>query len=60
MLNTAIQHVVYFPFHENWRRINDSIIGPEFDLMFNGKISPEEAVANVTPSANKLLRREDF
>lgn len=60
MLNKAVKYVEYFPFHENWRRINDSIIGPEFDLMFNGKVSPEEAVANVTPPADKLLQRQEI
>jgi len=60
MLNEAVKHIVYFPFSQNWRRINDSIIGPEFDLMFNGQITPEEAVANITPSANKLLRGEEI
>lgn len=60
MLNAAMDHVKYFPFHENWRRINDSIIGPEFDLMFNGQLSPEEAVANIKPSADKLLQREEI
>ncbi len=60
MLNKAMDHVRYFPFHENWRRINDSMIGPEFDLMFNGQLSPEEAIANIKPEADKLLRREEI
>lgn len=58
MLNEAAQHVVYFPFHENWRRINDSLIGQEFDLMFNGQVTPAEAVAKITPEANKLLQEK--
>lgn len=59
MLNEATQHVVYFPFHENWRRVNDSLIGQEFDLMFNGQVTPEEAVAKITPAANALLQEKD-
>ncbi len=60
MLNEAMDYVRYFPFHENWRRINDSIIGPEFDLMFNGQLSPKEAVADIKPTADKLLNRQDI
>ena len=58
MLNEAVGYVVFEPFHVNWREINELYLGPKLDLVFNGTETVENAMAVVTPAANKLLRPE--
>ncbi|MEA3305590.1 MAG: sugar ABC transporter substrate-binding protein [Candidatus Omnitrophota bacterium] len=59
MLNEAVKYAVYSPFHAKWREINELYLGPELDLVFNGKESVEKAMAKVEPEANKLLKAKD-
>lgn len=55
MLNEAVKYVVYDPFHSKWREARDLYIYPEFDLMFNGLQSPEDAVGKIVPNINELF-----
>jgi len=57
MLNKAVKYVVYEPFHPRWREARDLYIYPEFDLVFNGLESPEEAVKKIVPKINELLSK---
>jgi len=56
MLNEAVKYVVYDPFHSKWREARDLYINPEFDLMFNGLQSPEDAVKKIVPKVNELFK----
>ena len=47
MLNEAVQYVTYDPFHPRWREIRDLLIGQEFDLVFIGSESVEDAVNKI-------------
>ncbi|MFA5336325.1 MAG: sugar ABC transporter substrate-binding protein [Candidatus Omnitrophota bacterium] len=55
MLNEAVKMTVYDPFHSKWREIRDLYIYPEFDLMFNGLKSVQDAVDAIVPKANELF-----
>lgn len=58
MLNEAVKYVVYEPFHSKWREARDLYIYPEFDLVFNGLESPEDAVRKIVPKINELLKED--
>ncbi len=59
MLNEAVNYVVYEPFHVKWREINELYLTPQLDLVFNGTKTAEEAVSNILPEANRLLKDTD-
>lgn len=55
MLNEAVKHVVFSPFHPAWREIEEKIIKPKLDLIFNGNKKAEEVVREITAEANAAL-----
>ncbi|MCM8766336.1 MAG: sugar ABC transporter substrate-binding protein [Candidatus Omnitrophica bacterium] len=55
MLNEAVKYIIYEPFHENWREINELYIVPELDMVFNGQKTVKEAMAKIVPEINRLL-----
>ncbi len=57
MLNEAVQYVTYDPFHPRWREIRDLLIGQEFDLVFNGSESVEDAVNKIAPKIDDMLKK---
>ncbi len=59
MLNEAVGSIVFDPFHPKWPEIQAKIIGPEFDLLFNGRRSAEEVVTKIAPKINKLLQSRE-
>ncbi|MDD5085856.1 MAG: sugar ABC transporter substrate-binding protein [Candidatus Omnitrophica bacterium] len=59
MLNEAVKDVVYDPFSIKWSEAKAKIIEPEFDLLFNGKETVEEAVTKIVPKVNELLQEKN-
>lgn len=59
MLNEAVKHVVYSPYHPKWREIEAKIVMPALELLFNGKASVDETVARIVPQVNELLRSSE-
>jgi len=59
MLNEAVKHVVYSPFHFKWREIQNKVIQPELDLLLNGKETAAEAVAKMAPQIEQMLASKD-
>lgn len=58
MLNRAVQHIVFDPFHPRWREIEDKYLHPAFELVFTGKKSAEEAARELEPRINALLQEK--
>ena len=56
MLNEAVRHVVFSPFHSAWREIEEKIIKPKLDLVFNGQKKASEVIPAAVAEANKLLQ----
>lgn len=56
MLNEAVKYIVFSPFHSNWREIEERLLIPKLDLVFNGKRSAAEVLQEVAPRINKALR----
>lgn len=59
MLNEAVQYSVFSPFHPAWREIEEKIINPKLDLIFNGKIKAAGAVKELFPEVNALLQQSE-
>lgn len=59
MLNEAVRYIIFDPFHPKWPEIHAKLISPEFDLLFNGKETAEEAVRKLAPKVNELLAVKD-
>lgn len=59
MLNEAVKYVTYEPFHTKWREISELYLGPELDLVFNGRATVDEALGAVIPKINQLLREKN-
>ncbi len=57
MLNEAVGHVVFSPFHPEWREIEEKYISPKLDLIFNGKKKAAEALKELAPETDLLLQR---
>lgn len=55
MLNQAVEHIVFDPFHPRWREIEDKYLRPAFELVFTGKKTAEEAARELEPHVNALL-----
>lgn len=55
MLNDAVQHVVFSPFHPQWREIEEKILKPKLETVFNGKKRAEQVAKEVTAEINQLL-----
>lgn len=56
MLNEAVQHIVFDPFHPRWREIEDKYLRPAFELVFSGKKTAEDAAAELEQKINTLLQ----
>ena len=56
MLNEAVNHIVFSPFHPEWREIEAKIIKPKLDLVFNGNKKAEEAIHEITAEADATLQ----
>ncbi len=59
MLNEAVEYIVFDPFHSRWREIEAKFIIPEFDLLKSGKETAQQAVQNIVPKINALLKESD-
>ncbi len=59
MLNEAVQHVVFSPFHSKWREIEEKYIRPKLDLIFSGKKTAAEAAKELAPEINAQLKRPE-
>ena len=58
MLNDAMRYVVYEPFSGSWREAREMYIIPEWDLVFSGTKTVEEAVKAFKGKVDSLLRGE--
>lgn len=59
MLNEAVQYVVFSPFHVTWREIEEKIISPKLDLVFNGKKKAGEVIKEMIPDINAHLQQAE-
>ncbi len=59
MLNEAVKYVVFSPFSEKWREIEEKYLRPELDLVFTGKKTAAEAMSQLAPKLNTLLQSSD-
>jgi len=55
LLNEAVAYAIYDPFTYNWNEISQMVIQPEFDKVWLGRQSVEEAVARIVPRFEALL-----
>jgi ABC-type glycerol-3-phosphate transport system substrate-binding protein len=53
MILDAVQYSVYNPLCVNWSEVRDGIVGPEFDRIWNGTETPEEAMEKIKPMLEK-------
>jgi len=58
MLDDAMKYVIYDPFTPVWREAKEMYIIPEFDLMFGGKKTAQQAVASFINKVNELIKRQ--
>ncbi|MDD5644837.1 MAG: sugar ABC transporter substrate-binding protein [bacterium] len=58
MLNGAVKYVIYEPFTPKWREIQDNVIMPNLDLVFNGKKKMAEIAPEIDKKANILLKEK--
>ncbi len=56
MLNEAVKNTIYSPFNENWREIEEKLISPQLDLIFNGKKTAKEVFTELEPEINQSLK----
>ena len=56
MLNEAVKYIVFDPFHPRWREIEDKYLRPAFELVFTGKKTAEEAVRELEPKIDAILK----
>lgn len=59
MLNEAVKYVVFSPFSEKWREIEEKYLRPELDLVFNGKKTAAESMTKLAPKLNAILQSSD-
>lgn len=60
MLNEAVKHIVFSPFHPRWREIQDKYINPQLDLVFNGKKTAAEVANDLAPKINAILKSKEI
>ncbi|MBI4398411.1 MAG: sugar ABC transporter substrate-binding protein [Candidatus Omnitrophica bacterium] len=58
MLNEAVRYVIYDPFSPIWQEIEGKYLIEELDLLFNGRITVEEAMKKIVPKINEALASE--
>ena len=56
MLNEAVKYAVYSPFNEHWREIEEKLINPQLDLIFNGKKTAKEVFTSLESEINHFLK----
>jgi len=56
MLNQAVDHIVFSPFHPRWREVQEKILLPKLDLVFNGKKRAAEVMREVAPAIEEVLK----
>lgn len=56
MLNEAVKHIVFSPFDARWREIQEKILSPKLDLVFNGKKTAAEIIHEAVPEINAALK----
>jgi len=59
MLNEAVKYAVFSPFDSRWREIQEKILMPRLDLVFNGKKTAGEVIEEVVPEMNAALQKPD-
>ncbi len=59
MLNEAVEHIVFSPFHPRWREIQDKFILPQLELVFGGKKKAQEVLPLIAPKINAILQGKD-
>lgn len=59
MLNRAVDHIVFSPFHSSWREIEEKYLEPKLDLVFNGKKTAAEVLTGLAPKINEILSSSD-
>ena len=59
MLNKAVDHIVFSPYHPRWREIEEKYLSPKLDLIFNGKKTASEVLTGIAPDINKVLQAPD-
>lgn len=59
MLNEAVAHIMFDPFHPKWREIEAKYINPKLDLVKSGKVTAADAAREIAPEINKLLHEKD-
>ncbi len=59
MLNEAVNHIVFSPFHPRWREIEEKYVRPQLDLVFNGKKTAAEVAEEVAPQINSILKNAE-
>ena len=55
ILNEAVAHTVYEPFHPRWREIRELYISPAFDLILSGQEPVQKVVSDLVPVVNKIF-----
>lgn len=56
MLNEAVKHIVFDPFHPRWREIQDKYLVPALELVFTGKKTAGEVADELELKINAVLR----
>lgn len=56
MLNVAVNHIVFSPFHPRWREVQEKYLIPKLDLVFNGKKTAAEIMGDIVPEINAVLQ----
>lgn len=56
MLNEAVKHIVFDPFHPRWREIEDKYLRPALELVFTGKKTAQEIAQELEPQINAILQ----
>jgi len=56
MLNEAVKHIVFGPFHPRWREIEEKYLSPKLDLVLNGKKTAAEVLTEAAKNINAVLQ----
>lgn len=59
MLNEAVEHIQFSPFHPKWREIEAKYLVPQLDLVFGGKKTAAEVMRQVAPQINAVLKPKE-
>ncbi len=59
MLNEAVKHIHFSPFHSGWREIEEKYLEPKLDLIFNGKKTAAEVAKELAPLIDAALQSHD-